>query len=313
MTAPRISVVIALYNKADFVGAAIESILAGDFLPYEIIVVDDGSTDGGAEWVESIDSPLIKLVRQENAGVSAARNRGIALAQGEFVAFLDADDYWEVDHLRRISLLISRFAGCAIYATSYYLLYPDGQRRLQHLAGEAKTDQPVVIREYFRTRSLSLFFCTCSLAIPRQLLMQHELAFPVGESLGEDQDLWFRLAVHGDVAFDPSASVAYRQTLGASLSKTAANGEQLPFMRRLGERYARNEIPMQHRPGVRRLLAVDQVARARSVLSAGNVPAARALVLQPFIIHAGRYCVRTLMEVLVASLFPIYLRRLSKP
>ena len=89
MSEPTISVVIPLYNKQLEIGAAVRSVLAQTRPPQEIIVVDDGSTDGGAES----GSPLVRLV--VNAGVCAARNRGIAESTGEYIALLDADDAWE--------------------------------------------------------------------------------------------------------------------------------------------------------------------------------------------------------------------------
>ena len=87
-----ISVVIPLYNKEKEIARTLRSVLAQTSQPLEIIVVDDGSTDGGAEVVRAIGSPLVRLVRQSNAGVCAARNRGIAESTGEYIALLDADD-----------------------------------------------------------------------------------------------------------------------------------------------------------------------------------------------------------------------------
>ena len=90
-----ISVVIPLYNKEKYIKRAIESVLNQTFQKFEIIVVNDGSTDKSAEIVQNIKDPRIRLINQKNAGVSAARNRGIQEAKYEYIAFLDADDFWE--------------------------------------------------------------------------------------------------------------------------------------------------------------------------------------------------------------------------
>ena len=115
MSEPTISVVIPLYNKQLEIGAAVRSVLAQTRPPQEIIVVDDGSTDGGAEVVCAIGSPLVRLVRQSNAGVCAARNRGIAESTGEYIALLDADDAWEPGFLAEIAAMIREFPGCGLY------------------------------------------------------------------------------------------------------------------------------------------------------------------------------------------------------
>src|ERR671936_1110009 len=115
---PAVSVVIPLYNKERDVGRAVASVLAQTFADFEVVVVDDGSTDGGPRVVAAFPDPRIRLVSQVNAGAAAARNRGTACARAGLVAFLDADDQWEPAFLETVIGLRSRFQSCEVFANS---------------------------------------------------------------------------------------------------------------------------------------------------------------------------------------------------
>lgn len=285
-TAP-FSVIIPLYNKGELVTEAIRSVLAGTRLPREIIVIDDGSTDSGAMHVTSLGSPLVRLVRQENAGVSAARNRGIREAKADFIAFLDADDYWESDHLARIDHLRTAFPKAALYGTGFYLLYPDGSHRSPRIRRLKRNQGPQRVRHFYETWSRGNFFCASSVAVSRRRLVGGNIYFPEGERLGEDQDVWFRLAEQGPVAYDPAASVAYRQAVNQSLSQASLPLTPLPYVARLAERYAMGAIPQIHRPGVEYLLASNLVDRALRHARQGMCDEALRLLRHPLSRKAG--------------------------
>ena len=117
---PTVSVVIPLYNKGKYIERAISSVLAQSFPPLEVIVVDDGSTDDGPEKVLKLKNPKIALIQQENKGPGAARNAGLAIAKGKYIAFLDADDEWYPSFLKAgISFLENNEDGVTVVTAGY--------------------------------------------------------------------------------------------------------------------------------------------------------------------------------------------------
>lgn len=101
---PRVSIVVPAYNAAGVITATIQSVLASTFTDFELIVLDDGSTDGTADIVRSFDDSRVRLVRHTNRGMSATRNAGLAMSRSEFVALLDADDVW---HPQKLALQVA--------------------------------------------------------------------------------------------------------------------------------------------------------------------------------------------------------------
>lgn len=203
----NISVAIPLYNKEREIACTLRSVLAQTLPPLEIIVVDDGSTDRSADEVERIGSPLVRLIRQENRGVSAARNRAIEEARGEYVALLDGDDLWESGYLAEIARLIAAYPGCGAYATAFRV---DDGRTLT----PGNTPQTEGIVDFF-TESLSRYVLIPSTTTLDRSLARSLGGFPEGMRMGEDQYFWTRLARTARVCFSPKPLVRY--------SKAASN------------------------------------------------------------------------------------------
>lgn len=195
-----ITVVIPLYNKENTIVTALESVLAQTYQDFEVVVVDDGSTDNGAAVVEGYTDPRIRIIRQENAGVSAARNCGIEAARGEYVAFLDADDEWLPEFLEEIVTLQNEFPTSRAQATNYTInsrgvKSPNILRRIpfQGMHG--------VLFNYFEVASYSHPpVWTSALCIERKFL-QEIGGFPLGITSGEDLLTWARIAVHTHWAY----------------------------------------------------------------------------------------------------------------
>ncbi|MEH6592457.1 MAG: glycosyltransferase family A protein [Halioglobus sp.] len=114
---PMFSVIIPLYNKQEYIRRCIDSVLSQTFTDFELIVVDDGSTDGSIDIVRSYSDRRIKILAQENTGAGEARNLGINAGLGTWVAFLDADDAWTPEHLGELYSLITGFVNAGIVST----------------------------------------------------------------------------------------------------------------------------------------------------------------------------------------------------
>lgn len=196
-----ISVIIPLYNKATSIASVLNCVLAQSYQDFEVVVVDDGSTDEGAAIVEQYTDSRIRLIRQENAGVSAARNRGIAEAQGEFVAFLDADDEWATDYLSIQNALSTEFSDCDVFATNYRMEYSNGDITPAQINKLRFTGDTGVMENYFEVASCSHPPLWTSAVMVRKSAMESIGGFPVGIKSGEDLLTWARLAVRYKIAY----------------------------------------------------------------------------------------------------------------
>lgn len=196
---PFFSVVVTVYNKAHFVAQTLRSILNQDFKDFEIIVVDDGSTDASLEILNSFSNENIQVFATKNQGVSAARNFGMLKSYGLYVALSDGDDLWLPNHLSELKLLIEAFPNCGIYATSYLKMFFN----IYTTAPKFNTiDFPFfgIVDDYFGASIVDNLLWTSAVAIPKEVINQN-YSFDEDLGCGEDLDLWIRLAKDFDVAF----------------------------------------------------------------------------------------------------------------
>lgn len=193
------SVVIPLYNKEATIERAIGSVLNQTVQASEIIVVNDGSTDNGPKVVESMDDPRIRLVHQDNQGVSAARNRGIAEATHDLIAFLDADDEWLPGFLETIHHLAADYPHCAAYATRYLFGMPDGRTRPCIIRG-LPDGFSGILEDYFKIAAKSDPPIHSSAVVIKKAAINAVGGFPVGVKSGEDLLTWARVAIKFPIA-----------------------------------------------------------------------------------------------------------------
>jgi glycosyltransferase involved in cell wall biosynthesis len=190
-----------LYNKAQEVCRAIQSVLNQSVADFELIVVNDGSTDNGPEIVRRYSDPRIRVFDQENAGVSEARNTGIRKAGAELVAFLDADDEWLPDFLETIFSLKKRYPDCEVFGTSYYFKRPEANLRAAVIGGLPSEFNEGLLPHYFHIAVQSdPPLCSSAVAVNKTAIVAIG-GFPGGIATGEDLLTWARLAVSYKIAY----------------------------------------------------------------------------------------------------------------
>jgi hypothetical protein len=224
-----ISVVIPLYNKAATIEATVRSVLAQTWSEFELLVIDDGSSDGGAALVQAIRDPRLRLVAQPNAGVSAARNRGAELARHELIAFLDADDLWDPWHLDDLARLATAHPLATLYATAYTVIAEHGAARPIRLRSWSHDSEFGLIEDYFRDIVEIEHPVHVSAAMVRRSRFFAAGGFPVGVKAGEDLIACARLACAGPLAYARRPSASYRlPPISAARSADAIRHPQRP-------------------------------------------------------------------------------------
>ncbi len=198
------SVVIPLFNKRPYIRRTLESALAQEHPPSEVIIVDDGSTDGGPEAIADLLGPNVRLVRQENSGPGPARNRGIAEARFGWIAFLDGDDLWTRDHLSTLARLIRDFPSAAIASTSLQRV-PAEAGHTAELIGRGEVKAYAV--RYFQEAASREVVCSSSVAVRRDVFEwcgQFGSFWP-----GEDVEFWARIALDNVVVATRKVTALY--------------------------------------------------------------------------------------------------------
>lgn len=214
---PRFSIIVPLYNKAPYVRKAIKSVIAQTYRDFELIIVDDGSTDNSAnvvkDFIAQIDDRFIDdrwtLITQANAGVAAARNRGVKVSNGEYICFLDADDWWEPTFLEEMDKLISEYPDAGIYASNY-IYYKPGKTHVALNLSRGYINYPETYAKNLVMPVTSITSC-----MPRKVFDEMG-GFPLEIKLGEDFLLWAKTALHYPIAFCEKPLAYYNNDIPAS-------------------------------------------------------------------------------------------------
>lgn len=209
----RFSVIIPLYNKAEYITKAIESVLAQTYVDYELLIMDDGSIDNSFTVAsKAIEGKAnCQVFRQQNEGVSMARNNAVAKSKGDYLCFLDADDWWAPTFLEEMSGLIDEFPDAGIYGTNYTIVNETRRKtRVAPIGLEPGFEKGYInyCRVYAKTLAMPLW--TGAVCIPSPIFDEMH-GFPKGIKLGEDFLLWIRVALNHKVALLNKPLAFYNQ------------------------------------------------------------------------------------------------------
>ncbi|WP_394754507.1 glycosyltransferase family 2 protein [Crenothrix sp.] len=263
------SIIIPLYNKASFIEEALQSIFNQTYQNFEVIIIDDGSTDDGVVRVRAIKDSRVALVQQSNAGVSCARNKGIELAQGDLVCFLDADDWYQPQYLDTIIKMAKCYPELLFFATSYKRVkVTEGTEKYWEVADQC--DIEIINDLFHQCRLGSTLFIIDSFAVRRSSLLHFQPYFPPGEQMAEDQDLYFRLCEKSAFAYCSLPLAGYRIGINDSLCATYEGSCLFPAYLRVEQRALNREMPDRLRSSALRMVAEARISLARNSLMTGQ-------------------------------------------
>ncbi len=216
---PLISVIIPMFNAEQTVGETIESVLSQTWSDFELIIVNDGSTDDSLALIQQLDDPRIQIISQANAGASASRNRGLAAATGDFIAFLDADDLWTADKLEaQLQALQSDPEAAVAYSWNQFIDISGNmlcRGRQIRVSGDAY--KKLLVMNFIENGSNPL--------IRRRALVKVG-GFDESLQSSQDRDLYLRLAKHFRFVTVPHYQVLYRMTPGSITSNLSRQEQQ---------------------------------------------------------------------------------------
>jgi glycosyltransferase involved in cell wall biosynthesis len=213
---PKFSVVIPLFNKEKDILATINSVLNQSYSNFEVIIIDDGSTDLSVEIINKIKDDRINLFTKKNEGVSIARNLGVANASSTFIAFLDADDYWYPDHLEKLDSLTNLFPNGKWFATAYEKKYHENfTSPMNSSIFKNGSDWNGIVNNYFENSLIDCLAWTSAVCMRKDFFVSlNGFDTKITHGAGEDTDLWLRAALNSELIF--SAKITATHNLDGS-------------------------------------------------------------------------------------------------
>ena len=293
------SVIIPAYNAEKFIKNSINSVLNQTVKDFEIIVVNDGSKDDTAKVVAETKDYRVRLISQENAGVSAARNTGIKNAKGDFICFLDADDLWKPNHLEVVLQLINKYPNCSVYLTGHEIILRDGQRISKSCPGVSVDIQSDNLFKHIWEYG---YFIHTNSIVCKKSAFDIVGQFVFGVKNGEDDDMWYRLFTYFSVAITSEVTTAYiRENSRATMSKVFV--ENWIFLQRVDGIMASTDVTDERKEYLHKLLEQRKLSAVRHYILMGDKKTAWKKMKQ---IDRKSLKIKKYLETLLAFLVPSF-------
>ena len=194
---PFFSVIIPLFNKEKFIEATLKSVLNQTFIDFEVLIIDDGSTDNSATLIKGFDDTRIRYFYKENAGVSSARNYGIEKSQSNYISFIDADDYWYPDFLKEMFKIIQNYPQQKVFSAAIEI--ETSKKVFPATYSIVKTSDHEIVN-YFTASNKETVICT-SCAVFHKNIFEKVGTFDTEIKSGQDTDMWIRIGINYPVVF----------------------------------------------------------------------------------------------------------------
>lgn len=247
------SIIIPLYNKENYIVTTLNSVLNQTFPDFEVIIINDGSTDNSESLVKAITDSRIKLFTTKNRGVSSARNHGISLAKSNNIALLDADDYWHSNHLFELKKLMETFPDAGLYCNNYEIYHTQSMVRPARFNFDFNT-ACLLLDDFFKASLINGVAWTSAVGFKKNKFNALG-GFNPNLKTGQDTDLWIRFALKHEIAFNPAITASYLFYVENSLFKNEYNAIRYDFI----NSYSQEE---QANPSLKRYLDINRYAVA---------------------------------------------------
>lgn len=251
---PFFSVIIPLYNKANFIAETLKSVQDQSFSDFEVIVVNDGSTDRSLDVVQQIQDERIQIISQDNQGASSARNNGARLAKADWIALLDADDIWYKNHLEELHHTIQKLKEVDLASNAYQIKLNSDYIKIPIYSNKIP-DRISFINNYFKYSYIDPLFWTSSIGFKKSCFEQIN-GFDETLKTGQDLDLIIRFVLGKfTLGYNPKVTLLYKRYTQDNLSSSSALEEKQKYI-------VKHQSHENKYPGLKKYLDINRYSLA---------------------------------------------------